>query len=79
MFTEPYTFTHMVDGRERRIEIDGGLLKCWWSAFDGPQTAERLVAANMHIIDVLIAEKCPARGSDNVIRLTSVDYESELD
>jgi len=60
----------LVRGRDRRVIVGGDLLKCLWSAFEGPQTAEELAEANRDLF-----AKMAECNDGEPIRLTSVDWE----
>ncbi|HEY0626373.1 MAG TPA: hypothetical protein VGD10_06525 [Allosphingosinicella sp.] len=66
-----------VRGLARDVEVDGDLLKIFWSAFEGPQTAAELAEANRALFVRLIEDKIDrreVRADERELRLLSTDW-----
>lgn len=59
-----------VRGRTCRVVVEADLLKCLWSAFEGPQTSAWLAYANRDLFRTMAEAHF-----EDPIRLTSIDWE----
>lgn len=59
-----------VRGRTCRVTVEPDLLKCLWSAFEGPQTSEWLAHANRDLFATMAESH-----HEEPVRLTSIDWE----